>query len=102
EGVAKAFGVPVVESATLAKMLRDHYQERCNEGHLRMALVPEGASLASTADVRWPTIRYANAWLMSGVPEIFRLKLPVAVAEIAKLTPASPFVSRAVYTRMDE
>lgn len=101
-GVAKAFGVAVVESPVLARMLRDHYQERCTEGHLRMALVPEGATLEANEEVRWPTIRYANTWLLPGVPEIFRLKLPVAIATIAKTSSGAIFVSRAVFTKMDE
>ncbi len=99
EGVAKAFGTNVVESPELAKMLRDHYGERCTDGHLRMALVPEGAALEVSPEVRWPTIRYANTWLLPGVPEIFRMKLPVAVARIGADV---AFVSRAVFTKMDE
>ena len=66
---------------------------------MRMALVPEGATLESSEDIRWPTIRFRNVWLMPGVPEIFRMKLPVIVGRNG--TGAS-FVSRAVYTKMDE
>jgi len=101
-GVAKAFGVKVVESPLLADMLREHYKEKCTEGHLRMALIPDGASLESSVEVRWPTIRYRNTWLLPGVPEIFRLKLPVAVAAIGHASTALPFLTRAVYTKMDE
>ena len=68
EGVAKAFGVAAEENPVLAKMLRDHYKEHCTEGHLRMALVPHGATLESHDDIRWPTIRFQNVWLMPGVP----------------------------------
>ncbi len=98
-GVARAFGVAEVEDPTLAQMLREHYGERCTAGHLRMARIPEGASLESSEDVRWPTIRFRNVWLMPGVPEIFRMKLPVVVGKIA---PSARFVSRAVFTKMDE
>jgi len=83
-------------------MLREHYKEKCTEGHLRMALIPDGASLESSVEVRWPTIRYRNTWLLPGVPEIFRLKLPVAVAAIGHASTALPFLTRAVYTKMDE
>lgn len=98
-GVAKAFGVRAVEDPTLAKMLRDHYKERCTAGHLQMALVPEGATLESSEEIRWPTIRFQNVWLMPGVPEIFRMKLPVVVGRIGG---GPSFVSRAVFTNMDE
>jgi molybdenum cofactor synthesis domain-containing protein len=97
--VALAFGVPIIEEPTLASMLREHYQERCTDGHLQMALVPEGASLESHESVRWPTIRLGNTWLLPGVPEIFRMKLAVVVDRLAG---ATSFVSRAVFTKMDE
>lgn len=97
--VATAYGVDVVEDPTLAAMLREHYQERCTSGHLQMALVPRGASLEAHETIRWPTIRVANTWLLPGVPEIFRMKLAVVVDRLAG---GIGFVSRAVFTRMDE
>ena len=100
DGVARAFGVPVVTSPLMEKMLRDHYKERCTADHLRMALIPQGASLEATDEVRWPTVRIQNTWVMPGIPEVFRMKIPVVVARISD--GAAPFVSRAVYTKMDE
>lgn len=97
--VAQAFGCRVTEDPTLAAMLREHYRERCTDGHLQMALVPEGASLESHESVRWPTIRVGNTWLLPGVPEIFRMKLAVVVDRLAG---GVAFVSRAVFTKMDE
>jgi molybdenum cofactor synthesis domain-containing protein len=99
EAVAKAFGVRVVVAPEMEALLRGHYKERCTDGHLRMALVPEGAVLESTDDVRWPTIRLHNVWLMPGIPEVFQMKVPVVVA---KLGEGQRFVSSAVYTKMDE
>jgi molybdenum cofactor synthesis domain-containing protein len=99
EGVARAFGVAVVESPPMAAMLRGHYRERCNEAHLRMALIPEGAELTSNSEVAWPTIVMHNVWLLPGIPEVFRMKL-VHVRE--RLGGGRPFVSRAVYTKLDE
>jgi molybdenum cofactor synthesis domain-containing protein len=100
EAVAKAFDVPVVTSPVMEQMLLDHYGARCSDGHLRMALVPEGAALETTEEVRWPTVRMQNTWVMPGIPEVFRMKIPVVVARIAE--GAAPFVSRAVFTKMDE
>ncbi len=102
EGVARAFGVRVVSSPEMESMLRAHYRERCTDGHLRMALVPEGAALEVTAEVRWPTIRLANTWLLPGIPEVFRMKLPVVVAHLAQVLEGPAFVSSAVYVKMDE
>ncbi len=104
EAVAKAFGVEVVSSPEMEAMLRAHYKERCTEGHLRMALIPEGAALEVSAEVRWPTIRLKNTWLLPGIPEVFRMKLPVVIERVRgeAAGPASAFVSHAVYVKMDE
>jgi molybdopterin-biosynthesis enzyme MoeA-like protein len=100
EAVARAFGTRVVSSPQMEAMLREHYKERCTEGHLRMARMPEGASLEATAAITWPTIRLGNTWLLPGIPEVFRMKLPVVVARIGALGPA--FVSHAVFVKIDE
>lgn len=99
EAVAHAFGRRVVPNPAMEAMLRAHYRERCTDGHLRMALVPEGADLAVSKEVTWPTIIVQNVWLLPGVPEIFRLKLGVVRERLAG---GIPFVSRAVFTMMDE
>jgi molybdenum cofactor synthesis domain-containing protein len=101
EAVAKAFGVRVVASPEMEAMLRAHYKERCTPGHLRMALVPEGSSLEVTTEVTWPTIRLGNTWLLPGIPEVFRMKLPVVIAHLAQRTGLA-FVSHAAYVKLDE
>jgi molybdenum cofactor synthesis domain-containing protein len=100
EAVARAFDVPVETSPLMEQMLRDHYRERCTEGHLRMALIPHGASLEVTETVRWPTVRMGNTWVMPGIPEVFQMKLPVLAHRIGRS--GNAFVTRAVFTRMDE
>jgi len=103
EAVAKAFDVAVVSSPEMEAMLRAHYKERCTEGHLRMALVPEGAALEVNREVRWPTIRMGNTWLLPGIPEVFKMKLPVVIERVrGQAVAAIPFVSQVVYVKMDE
>ncbi len=99
EAVARAFGVPVVISAVMVAMLRAHYGDRCTEGHLRMALMPEGCELVSNAEVTWPTVLMGNVWVLPGIPEVFRMKLGLLRERLAG---GVPFGSRAVYTQMDE
>lgn len=99
ESVAEAFGTRAVLHPELVKSLQEHYAERCTDGHLRMALVPEGAALEASGDSRWPAIRYRNTWLLPGVPEIFRLKL-AAVERVIGVE--GSFVTHAVYTLLDE
>ncbi|HWL85370.1 MAG TPA: competence/damage-inducible protein A [Polyangiaceae bacterium] len=99
DAVAKAFGVAVAVSPEMRTMLLEHYKERCTEGHLRMALIPEGSTLETTDAIRWPTVRLKNTWLMPGVPEVFRMKIPVIVERLGR---EAPYVSTAVYTKMEE
>jgi molybdopterin-biosynthesis enzyme MoeA-like protein len=99
ESVARAFGVGVVLSPELAKMIRGYYGERCTPGHLLMARIPEGARLITTDTVPWPTVVMNNVWILPGVPEVFRMKLPHIRGELGGGT---PFLSLAVYTTLDE
>jgi molybdopterin-biosynthesis enzyme MoeA-like protein len=102
EAVSQAFGVSIVSSPEMEAMVRGYYKDRCTEGHLRMALMPEGASLESTPELTWPIIRHQNTWLLPGIPEVFRMKLAVVAARIGALGQLRPFVSHAVYVQMDE
>jgi len=99
DGLAKAFGRPVVIDEVVADLIRRSYGEKCTEAHLRMARVPEGARLVSTHDVGWPTVVIENVWVLPGVPEIFRMKLDVVREH---LRGPVPYVSRAAYVQMDE
>jgi molybdenum cofactor synthesis domain-containing protein len=99
EAVARSFGVKALLEPTLAGMLREVYGDRCTDAHLRMAIVPEGAELLSTSDVKWPTPLIGNVFILPGVPEIFRAKLDVVRAH---LSGRRPFASRAVFLRLDE
>jgi molybdenum cofactor synthesis domain-containing protein len=105
KAVSKAFGTRVVSSPDMEAMLRAHYGDRCTPGHLRMALMPEGASLEVTAELTWPVIRLQNTWLLPGIPEVFRMKLALVAARIgdpAGRARLRAFVSHAVYVQMDE
>jgi molybdopterin-biosynthesis enzyme MoeA-like protein len=64
-----------------------------------MALIPEGAALEVSPSVSWPTIRLRNTWLLPGIPEVFRMKLPVALAGVVG---GPAYVSHSVYLMMDE
>jgi molybdenum cofactor synthesis domain-containing protein len=99
ESVARAFDVPVVIAPGLERMIRGYYGDRCTDGHLLMARVPEGARLVATDTVPWPTVVMRNVWVLPGVPEVFRMKIPHVRAELGGGT---PFVSLAVYVRLDE
>jgi len=97
--IASAFGVNVVREPRLEKLLRDHYGQQASENHLLLANVPDGAEQLYIARSPWPLTVFKNVWILPGVPEIFQMKLDI-VAE--HLKGDAPFVSRAVFTKLDE
>jgi molybdenum cofactor synthesis domain-containing protein len=98
--VARAFGARVVRDPELEALIRRHYGERIHENHLALANVPEGARNLTMEGATWPLVAIENVYIFPGVPEIFRRKLAILRAHLGKTL--RPFVSRAVYTKMDE
>jgi molybdenum cofactor synthesis domain-containing protein len=99
EAVARAFGRPVVRSREIVELIHRHFGDAVREEHLRMADVPEGATLVRSGEMPWPTVAMDNVYVLPGVPEIFRMKFPVLRD---RLREGGGFVSRALYTRADE
>ena len=75
-GVAQAFAVPVVRDPDLESMIRGFWGPRVNDAALRMADVPQGARLIDGGDGLLPIVAIHNVYLLPGVPELFRAKLP--------------------------
>ncbi len=98
--VAQAFGVPVVRDPELEALIRRHYGETVHENHLALANVPQGARKLVAEGYLWPLIAVENVFVLPGIPEIFQRKLAVLRAHLKNA--GAPFVSRAVYTKMDE
>lgn len=71
--VAKAFGVAHVLNQDARKLLVDRYgDEKLNEARLRMAHIPQGATLIENPVSAAPGFQMANVFVMAGVPEIMR------------------------------
>jgi molybdenum cofactor synthesis domain-containing protein len=74
ECVAKAFGVRLIQHPEAVARLRTHYANPAdlNAARLRMANVPEGASLIDNPVSKAPGFRIANVFVMAGVPAIMQ------------------------------
>ncbi|MFZ3483139.1 competence/damage-inducible protein A [Sphingomonas sp. 3-13AW] len=72
DAVAAALDVPVVVHPEAQAMLEAHYAGRggVNEARLRMARVPQGASLIANRQSGAPGIRIGNLFILAGVPHI--------------------------------
>ena len=74
ENVAKAFGVPIDIRADARAVLSNHYpngEADLNPARLRMARVPEGATLIENPVSGAPGFTIGNVHVMAGVPKVF-------------------------------
>jgi molybdenum cofactor synthesis domain-containing protein len=74
ECMAKAFGVRLIRHAEAVARLQSHYANPAdlNQARLRMANVPEGASLIDNPVSKAPGFRIGNVYVMAGVPRIMQ------------------------------
>lgn len=79
DGVARAFGLPLVVDDGLAALL-DRFGLPRDDANLRMAQVPRGATLIDDPVFRFPIVRVQNVYVLPGVPKLFRSKLEVVLA----------------------
>jgi molybdenum cofactor synthesis domain-containing protein len=75
--IAKAFGVKNVLNADARARLVAYYkgEENLNEGRLRMAHIPEGASLIDNPVSTAPGFRLGNVFVMAGIPRVMQAML---------------------------
>jgi molybdenum cofactor synthesis domain-containing protein len=96
--IAAAFSVAVVRDPAMADLIRDVSGSHFYERDLRMADVPEGATMLygdGACKSRWPVIAYRNVYILPGVPSILQRKFDM----IRERFSAPPFFARSVYLR---
>src|SRR6266581_7797987 len=74
EGVARAFGVPVVRDPGMVAALEGFLGGHLNPARLRMAEIPEGAQPMTADGLVFPAVVMKNVYVLPGVPELFRKK----------------------------
>ena len=78
DAIARAFGVPLPINAEARAMLEARWKStgtEVNEARLRMARIPEGASLIVNSVSAAPGFRIGNVHVMAGVPVIMKAML---------------------------
>lgn len=78
ENVAAAFAVPLIMHPQAESLLLDYFSARgveVNEARMRMAHVPEGATLVDNPVSVAPGFRIGNVFVMAGVPKIMNAML---------------------------
>lgn len=97
-GIARGFGVAVVRAPELEAKVRGYWGDGLAAANLRLADVPEGASLVYGKDQTWPVVTFRNVYILPGVPGLFRRKF-LDISDRFRSTPVS--VAR-VYVLADE
>ena len=97
-GIAQAFDAPVTRHPELERRLKSYFGEHADEAKLRMAEVPQGATLIDGEGLKWPLLAVRNVYVLPGVPEHFRKKF-LAIRERFRV---APFFTRVFFTLEDE
>lgn len=81
--IARAFGVPVVRSPEAEASLRAYIPaEKINAARLKMADVPEGATLVPNDVSAAPGFCIGNVYVMAGIPNIMQSMLAATIPHL--------------------
>lgn len=98
EGIARGFGLPLVEHHELIETLRQKHPLGLTPATRRMAMIPEGATVLWSGPIRWPSVQLGNVHILPGVPFLFRAK----VEALREALRGTPFLCHNVWTLLDE
>jgi len=98
EGVAHGLGVKVVRHPDIEQRMRRRLGDQVNEARLRMANVPEGATLLATEAPFAAIVKIRNIYIFPGIPRILEERFH-AIKEQFRDT---PYYLKNVYVRYGE
>ena len=88
--MAKAFGVGISHHREAVAILTAYFAEmgrEANEARMRMARIPEGATLILNRVSRAPGFRIGNVFVMAGVPKIMQAMMESLSVQLVKGEP---------------
>jgi len=98
EGVAHGLGVRVVRHPDIERRMRQRLGDQVNEARLRMANVPEGATLLATEAPFAAIVKIRNIYIFPGIPRILEERFH-AIKETFRDT---PYYLKNVFVRYGE
>jgi molybdenum cofactor synthesis domain-containing protein len=102
EAVAAAFDMPIRVREDARALLQAHYDSQgleLNEARLRMARIPEGATLIENPISAAPGFTLKNVHVMAGVPTIFEA---MVASVLPTLTGGAPLLSQTLTVQRGE
>ncbi|SEP06602.1 molybdenum cofactor synthesis domain-containing protein [Salinihabitans flavidus] len=94
--VAACFGVPIDVRADARALLQAHYDStgrELNEARLRMARIPDGATLIENPVSVAPGFSIGNVYVMAGVPSVFEA---MVASILPTLSGGAPLLSQSL------
>jgi molybdenum cofactor synthesis domain-containing protein len=98
EGVAAAFDRTVETNKSLEDRLRRAIGDDLTESQLKMAKLPEGATLIDSGDKWFPLVVVENVYIFPGIPEALRKKFE----SVRDRFHGTPYILRRVYVKQYE
>lgn len=74
DGIAKAFGRPIVLSDSIVGRIERATGKALNDSMRKMGYIPDGATLIDAGDLWFPIVVVENVHIFPGIPELFRKK----------------------------
>ena len=90
DAIAKAFQVPIGHHPRAVDVLTRYFKEigrEPNEARMRMARVPQGATLIENAVSKAPGFRIENVFVMAGVPKVMNAMMEAIAPTLDKGIP---------------
>src|SRR3989454_7838007 len=98
EGIAHSFGLNVVRHPDIERRMRQRLGGEVNEARLRMANVPEGATLLATEALFAPVVNIRNVYIFPGIPKILQERFHAIKERFRE----APYYLKNVYLRYGE
>jgi FAD synthetase len=98
EGVAHGLGLKIVRHPDIERRMRQRLGDQVNEARLRMANIPEGATLLATEAPFAAIVKIRNIYIFPGIPKILEERFH-AIKESFR---DAPYYLKNVYVRYGE
>jgi FAD synthetase len=98
DGIAHGFGLKVVRHPDIERRMRQRLGGEVNDARLRMANVPESATLLATEALFAPVVNIRNVYIFPGIPRILQERFHVIKERFRE----APFYLKNVYVKHGE
>jgi FAD synthetase len=98
DGIAHGFGLKVVRHPDIEARMRQRLGRDVNDARLRMANVPDGATLLATDALFAPVVNIRNVYIFPGIPKILQERFHAIKERFRE----SPYYLKNVYVRYGE